>query len=168
MKCIFETERLFVRELVFTDLEPFHEMQGNKNVMKYVSPTILNYTDNKTDLIRLINLYEKKDNDFLIYAIERKLDNAFIGSVALVKDDKNEEEIGYRYLEKYWRMGYGNEVVKGLIIYCKQIGFKRIVAYVVNENFASARILERCGFTFVENTICKELNKEEKKYSLNL
>jgi len=40
MKYIFETENLLVRKLVFTDLEPFCKMHGNKNVMKYVKPKI--------------------------------------------------------------------------------------------------------------------------------
>jgi len=167
MECIYETERLRVRKLVMGDLISFDKMQGNINVMRFVKPVILNYEENKADLIRLIDLYTKPDNDFFIYAIERKYDAAFIGSVALLKNG-SDDEIGYRFLEKYWRMGYGGEVVKGLIDYCKQNNFKKLIAYVSIENCASEKIIKKVGFQFIEDTLCEELQILEKKYRLEL
>ncbi|MDC9721579.1 MAG: GNAT family N-acetyltransferase [Urechidicola sp.] len=167
MELIYETERLLVRKLEIEDLEPFHEMQGNTNVMRFVKPTVLNYEENKADLKRVIDLYDKSNNDFFIYAIERKEDNAFVGSVALVKDE-GDDEIGYRFLEKYWRLGYGSEVVKELVAYCKKNSFKKLVAYVAVENSASRKIIENLGFQFIEDTLCKELGIPEKKYKLIL
>ena len=167
METIYETKRLLVRKLVIDDLEAFHEMQGNTNVMRFVKPTVLSYEENKADLKRVIDLYDLPNNDFFIYAIERKEDNAFVGSVALVKDE-GDDEIGYRFLEKYWRLGYGNEVVKGLVAYCKSSGLEKIVAYVAVENVASRKIIENLGFQFIEDTLCKELGIPEKKYKLIL
>lgn len=165
MVTIYETERLLVRKLDICDLEPFHEMQGNVNVMRFVKPTVLSYEENKADLKRVIDLYDKPNNDFFIYAIERKSDKAFVGSVALVKDGAD-DEIGYRFLEKYWGLGYGSEIVKGLVDYCKKSEFKKLVAYVAIENVASRKIIENLGFQFVADTLCKDLNIPEKKYKL--
>lgn len=167
MTTIYETERLLVRKLVIDDLEAFHEMQGNANVMRFVKPTVLSYEENKTDLKRVIALYDKPNNDFFIYAIERKEDNVFIGSVALVKDEED-DEIGYRFLEKYWRLGYGSEVAKGLVAYCDRNNFEKLIAYVAVENSASRKIIGNLGFQFVKDTFCKELGIPEKKYELIL
>ncbi|MFK5879577.1 MAG: GNAT family N-acetyltransferase [Flavobacteriaceae bacterium] len=167
MEVIYETKQLLVRKLIMEDLESFHEMQGNVNVMRFVKPTVLSYEENKADLKRVIDLYNVKNNDFFIYAIERKEDRAFVGSVALVKDGVD-DEIGYRFLEKYWGLGYGSEIVKGLVDYCKKSGFKKLVAYVAVENIASKKIVEGLGFQFVENTFCKDLGIPEKKYCLVL
>ena len=65
-------------------------------------------------------------------------------------------------------MGYGSEVVKGLISYSKNIGIEKLIAYVAVENVASRKIIEKLGFQFIEDTMCKELQIPEKKYRLQL
>ena len=165
MELIYETKRLRVRKLRMDDLKSFHKMQSNPNVMRFVKPTVMNYEENKSGLIHLISLYDKPNNDFFIYGVERINDTKFVGSVALVKDE-GDDEIGYRFLEKYWGLGYGSDVVNGLIAYCKKSGFKKLMAYVAIENVASRKIVEGLGFEFVENTFCKDLGIPEKKYCL--
>ncbi|HHC78570.1 MAG TPA: N-acetyltransferase [Flavobacteriia bacterium] len=168
MNTIFETKRLRVRKLKLNDFEPFHTMQSNLNVMQYVRGRAMTYQENKKELPILISKYDKVDNDFWIYAIERKQDNTFVGTLALVKDANNDDEIGYRFLEKYWRQGYGNEIVKGLIVYCKKVGFTKLIACVVTKNTASANIIKNNGFQFVEDFISDDLKVPEKKFELLL
>lgn len=165
---IFETERLLVRKLQMSDLEPFHEMQSDPGVMQYVTGTIKPLEENKKELQELIAKYTKKENDFRIYAVERKADTVFVGSVALVKDDENDDEIGYRLLQKYWGNGYGYEVCKSLISYCKSVGFKKLVGYVVDINTASAVILKKCNFKEVSKGMEPNLQLPETKYELIL
>ena len=146
---IFETERLLVRKLLMSDLEPFHEMHANINVMRFVRGTAMTREENEKELPELIEKYDHENNDFWIYAITRKSDNAFVGSVALVKDDDGDDELGYRFLEKYWGNGYGFEVCQGLVKYCKSIGMPLLIGYVADENLGSARILEKCNFQVI-------------------
>ena len=122
---IFETERLLIRKLVLDDLYAFHELESNPLVLKYATGEPKVFNDNRKELIGLISKYKQPENDFWIYAIERKSDKSFIGTVALVKDDLD-DEIGYRFLEEFWKLGYGSEVCVGLISYSKQIGLKKI------------------------------------------
>jgi len=105
LNTIFETEKLSVRKLKLSDFKPFHKMQSNSNVMQYVRGKAMTYQENKEELPKLIEFYGKPDNDFWIYAIERKVDMVFIGTIAFVKDDNKDDEIGYRFLEKYWGKG---------------------------------------------------------------
>ncbi|MFY0604151.1 MAG: GNAT family N-acetyltransferase [Flavobacteriaceae bacterium] len=167
-KMIFETNQFLVRELLMSDLHPFHKMQSNPLVMQYVTGVIKPLSENKKELADLIAKYKKSDNDFFIYAIESKEDNTFVGSVALVKDDKGDDEIGYRFLEEYWGLGYGYEICDGLIEYCRSINFPKLVGYVVDVNIASAKILEKCNFKIVSKGIEPNLKLPETKYELYL
>tara|TARA_R110002072_G_scaffold95600_3_gene210743 strand:- start:1716 stop:2213 length:498 start_codon:yes stop_codon:yes gene_type:complete len=164
---IFETERLLIRKLILDDLEPFHQLESNSNVLKYATGEVKNLSENKIELLDLKERYQKKYNDFWIYAIERKSDKKFIGTLALIKDGID-DEIGYRFLEKYWGNGYGFEVCKGTIAYCKQLKFKKLVGYVVDENKASVKILEKLNFKIVKKFISEDLQLPETKYELEL
>jgi len=163
---IFKTERLIVRKLVIGDLESFHEMQSNFNVMKFADGDVKTLEEHFLELKELIAKYKEPNNDFWIYAVETIDNHQFIGTVALVKDNLD-DEIGYRFLEKYWNLGFGSEVCKGLISYCKQIKLKQIVAYVFVENKASIKILEKNNFRVVKEFINNE-DKKEIKYVLEL
>jgi len=164
MNIIFETKRLSVRKLKLSDFEPFHEMQSNIKVMQYVRGKAMTYQENKDELPKLIEFYDKLDNDFWIYAIESKKDGFFVGTIAFVKDENNDDEIGYRFLEKYWAVGYGTEIVNGMINYCRKAGFTKLIACVVNKNLASTKIIKNAGFTFIKDFISDDLQLPEQKF----
>jgi RimJ/RimL family protein N-acetyltransferase len=165
---IYETERLLIRQLKTSDINPFHDMQGNPNVMKYTDGTAKTYDEDVIDLKRVIDFYDVPENDFWVYAVERKNDKAFLGTIALIKDDDANDEIGYRFLEKYWNNGYAFEALMGMIDYCKQLNLKEIVAEVIIENEASEHIIKKAGFKFVKEYICSDLNLKERLYKLKL
>ena len=165
---IFETERLIVRKLQNEDFQPFHQMQSNLKVMKYVRAKVMTYEENENEIVELIEKYESPKNDFWIYAIESKLDQEFVGTIAFVKDDESEDEIGYRFLEKYWRNGYAKEILNGMIIYAKSIGIKKLIACVSPENVASEKIIMASGFEFLKTVFAEDLGFNENKYSLEL
>jgi len=165
---IYQTERLLIRKLKSSDINPFHEMQGNEKVMRYTDGTAKTYEEDVIDLQRVIDFYEKPNNDFWVWVVERKKDNAFLGTVALIKDDNSNDEIGYRFLEKYWNNGYAFESMMGLIDYCKQIGLKQIVAEVIVKNKASEHIIKKAGFQLVKEYICDDLKLLERMYRLEL
>ena len=164
---IFETERLLVRKLILSDLDAFHQMQSNRKVMQFVTGNVKTKVAHLTELKELINKYKIPENDFWIYAIQTKREAQFIGTVALVKDN-NDDEIGYRFLEKYWGNGYGLEICKGMIRYCKRLKIRKLIGYVVDENKASAKILERCNFRITKRFISDDLKLPETKYELYL
>lgn len=163
---IFETERLLIRKLIFSDLNDFHLLESNPNVLHYTTGNVKSLKEKEIELKKLIDNYKKPNNDFWIYAIERKKEAIFIGTIALVKDN-TDDEIGYRFLDNYWGNGYGYEVCKGLISYCKMMNIIKVVAYAVDENSASIKILKKLQFSPIENLI-NEKNQQETKYQLIL
>ena len=165
---IYQTERLLIRNLKTSDINPFHEMQGNPKVMKYTDGVAKTYEEDLVDLQRVIDFYTKPKNDFWVWAVIRKSDNAFLGTIALIKDDENNDEIGYRFLEKYWNNGYAYEAMMGLIAYCRNKGLKEIVAEVIVLNKASEYIIKKAGFKLVKEYICDNLKLQERMYKLVL
>jgi len=164
---LFSTERLKVRPLELTDLEQFHQMQSDPKVMQFVRLHPMTFEENKKDLEQLIKGYEDKDNDFNIYAICFKNEDRLIGSIALVKDDQNDDEIGYRFVRKYWGRGFGFEVASGLITYCRSIEMKKLIAIVAIDNMSSIKIVEKLEFEF-QNEFVGDLGIVERKYELIL
>ena len=165
---IFETKRLLIRKLQVVDIEPFYELESNPRVLQYATGEPKNLEESKEDLKQLIARYTNKKNDFWIYAIERKSDNEFVGTVALVKDEEGNDEIGYRFIERYWGNGFATELCEGLIQYCKSVGMKKLIGCVVDENIASAKILERFNFVVIEKFISDDIGLPETKYELIL
>ena len=72
---IFETERLLIRKLNIEDLQEFHELESNPNVLKFATGNVKTLEENSKELMNLIFKYNQPNNDFWIYAIERKLDS---------------------------------------------------------------------------------------------
>ena len=165
---IFETKRLLVRKLKHSDIEGFFELESNPKVLQYATGDPKNYKESKEDLEQLIKRYDIPKNDFWIYAVENKENELFIGTVALVKDDEGNDEIGYRFIERFWGNGYATEICEGLIPYCKSIGMKKLIGCVVDVNVASAKILERFGFKEIEKFVSDDIGLPETKYELIL
>ena len=162
-----------------SDIRPYHEMQSNPKVMQYVTGEVQTEKEHLIELERLIGFYDREDNDFWIYAIERKLDNEFVGTVAFIKDNEGDDEIGYRFLEKYWSLGYGYDLCKASVVYCKSIDMQKLIGYVINLNVASAKILKKCNvasakilkkcnFDYVGDGIDPNSKLPETKYQLLL
>lgn len=158
---IFQTSRLLVRQLTFEDFEPFHEMQSNFKVMQYASGNAQNLEENKVDLKKVIDHYKETGNGFWVWAIERKSDQALIGTAAIIVDKKNEGEIGYRLLEKHWGNGYATEILNELINYgSEKMHLKAIHANVDVRNIASIKMLDKSVLEFKG----KEWNEDFQSY----
>jgi len=160
---IFKTKRLRIRLLKMSDLDDFHLLQSDPEVMRYVDGQIMTYAQNKADLQNIISNYKSSENTFLIWGVEL-IDTTFIGTCAFIKNSQQEHEIGYRFIKKYWDNGYGKELVKELINYTLSINnITKIYAYVAVDNSASIKILETYS-TLESEYWNKEENCWERKY----
>ena len=89
--------------------------------------------------------YRKKLNLFVAEGLRicrEAIDNGWNIKYLLCDKDNLDDEIGYRFLEEFWKLGYGAEVCVGLITYCKKLKMDKIIGYVVDENIASSKILD--------------------------
>ena len=67
-------------------------------------------------------------------------------SLGFENTNTNEYSIGYNVKKDYWGNGYAVEMVHALIGFARELGIKSISAPVAQENKASNRVMEKCGF----------------------
>lgn len=94
---------------------------------------------------QIIKNYGSENGPF-VYAIIRKEDNANIGYVQLVKI-KEGWEIGYHIAKLFTKKGYATEAVNLFLGYLKKsTNLKEVYGVVLENNKASLRVLDKCGF----------------------
>ena len=73
-----------------------------------------------------------------------------IGMCGLVRRENLEDaDIGYAFLEKYWSNGYAKESAEAVLEHARNtLRLDRIVAIVTPENHSSIKLLEKVGLTF--------------------
>jgi len=140
---IFETDRLIIRNLAEVDSDDYYDMMGNPNVMSMIPREVMSREESDKHL----NNFVGKDQtlaDTKVWGIETKKENEFIGLCAFLKNNENEDEIGYRLREKHWRKGFGTEIAKGLIKFgFEKLTMEKITADVDTKNLNSTKILKK-------------------------
>ena len=172
MTSIFETDRLLIRRLCPTDFPAFYELQGNPKTHRYTGSTVDDISSAKLSLERFIYLYSKPNNDFWVWAVERKSDGIMVGTVAIVKGYSGPTgegpEIGYRFLEKYWGNGYAGEVCDPLIDYAiNAMKLPWIFGQADVKNIASIKVLERSKLIFLKEYFNEKENCTDRVYRLD-
>ena len=166
---IFETPRLLVRPLVDSDFPSFFEMQGNPKTHLYTGSPVDDEAAARANLERCIQCYPKPENDWWVWAIERKSDGAFVGTAAVVPGECQitgpGPEIGYRFLEKHWGNGYASEICDPLIDHALgPMGLPWLFAQADVLNLPSVKILDRSQLEFVVEYFNEEENSTDRVY----
>jgi RimJ/RimL family protein N-acetyltransferase len=140
---IFETERLSIRTLKEEDSDGYFDMMGNPNVMNPIPRKAMTREESNNHLKNFLKM-DQATSTIKVWAIELKVENKFIGLCAFLKNNDNEDEIGFRFREKYWKNGFGTEVTAGLLKYgFQQLKIYKITADVDTRNLNSIKILEK-------------------------
>lgn len=162
MKLKIETERLILRELLFSDAEAMFKMDNNPNVHTYLGTNPTKTIDDVNDFISNVRT-EYVVNKIGRFAILHKDTNEFIGWAGLkfVTEPENELvnffDLSYRLQEEHWGKGYAQEAAKAWLDY----GFFKlkkgtIYASAHVENKKSRKILERIGMQLKSEYMWKD------------
>ncbi|MBJ6367024.1 GNAT family N-acetyltransferase [Snuella sp. CAU 1569] len=124
------------------DKEAFYDMMSNPNVM---NPIPRDTMDRKTCNAHFQKYLKSEGNsETKVWAVDSKDGIPFLGIAAYLKNDKNEDEIGYRLREQFWGNGFGTEIAKGLIDYgFGTLNLEIITANVNTNNGKSVKILDK-------------------------
>jgi ribosomal-protein-alanine N-acetyltransferase len=144
-----ETDRLLLRQMSAADTADVFAMFSQPQVLTHLE--LEPFTEHKqaTELIQWYNdMFDNKQA--WRWGVILKAENKLIGTAGFhrwVQADRR-CEIGYDYDLNYWGQGYATEVTKRMV----QFGFEamqlnRIEADCNDDNFGSARVLEKSGFT---------------------
>lgn len=161
---IFETTRLYVRQLEENDEAAFFGLMSNPNVMNPIPQKPFDKKESAAKLSELILL--EKSSDTKIWCLCKKGRNDLIGICGFLKNDEEEDEIAYRLSEAFWGQGYGTETAKGLIDYWSvYMKTDLITADVCVDNLKSVKILDKF-FTVKKEFFNAKDNCMDRRYIL--
>lgn len=145
---VLTTSRLEMKPIERGDWPLFLKLYQNDGVMKFIgdreTPAQIRYRFDQ----RLGN-WDKYSDFWLCLVIRERATDEAVGLTGFFPDWRpyQQAEVGFMLLPEYQGKGYGqeslNEVVKFAFKFC---GFHRLQANVLEGNFASRNLLERCGF----------------------
>lgn len=142
-----ETERLLLRPLVKSDAKEFYEYAKSDNVGPHAGWKPHESVEETEQIIE--ELFMPNEG---LAIIHKELDK-LIGVIALEPDkrrpDLPSKEIGYSLNENFWGNGYMTEAAKAVIKYgFEELNLEVIAICTSLVNERSARVIEKCGFTF--------------------
>ena len=175
---LLETERLRLRRFTPDDVDRLVDLDSDPEVMRYVTYGVATpratYAD--TILPRWLAVYAT--TPLLGYwAAEDRADGRFLGWFHLRPDriDMGEQELGYRLRREAWGRGLATEGAAALVDHgFRRVGADKISARTLSRNFASRRVMQKCGlvfekeFAYPEDVIAgrTELERSAVKYSI--
>ncbi|MCX8532385.1 GNAT family N-acetyltransferase [Chryseobacterium luquanense] len=151
MKTILETDRLLLREFDISDAKIFYELNLNPNVIKYTGNSAFKDIDEAKDFLKNYSDYQR--NGYGRWAVIDKSTNQFLGWCGLKYDENlNETDIGFRFFEHFWNLGFATESAKACIDYgFNELNLNTIVGRAMKENTASIKVLEKIGLSYEKN-----------------
>ena len=162
MTPIIETERLLIREIIPSDAEAMFEMDSDKEVHKYLGNSPVKSIEQIVDVIQFIRK-QYTENGIGRWAVIEKKSGKFIGWTGLkfvtelTNNHQNYYDLGYRFNQKFWGMGYATESAKASLKYgLETLKLKEIYAAAHIDNIASNKILKNLGFEPIETFFYEE------------
>ena len=154
MQKIFETDRLILRDLSQNDVDGLFELFSDQEAMRYL-PGTKNRNEVKEWLSLVFESYQIMN--FGPWAVTLKESNEFLGYCGLYLqknvDGKDEVEILYGLIRRYWGVGYATEAATGVYEYGKtELKLRRFISLVAPGNLRSSNVLKKAGMKLEKET----------------
>lgn len=152
---IIETLRLVLRTFAEKDAIHLYQLFSDHIAMQYF-PGTKSMEEIRQWLVQVKEHYQK--HGFSLYCCEKKDTHEVIGYCGLIfqedVDGKDEVEIGYGLIRKYWHYGYATKAAMA----CKAYGFNnfkpdKLISLIRPENKSSIHVALRNGMTWQKNIV---------------
>ena len=140
-----QTERLVLRALKDGDAKPISLYVGDIRVAENLAVVPHPYPDGAAEAFIASAL---NDGDEMVWVMSRGGNLIGLISITLVGDA--EGNVGYWLAPDHWGNGFVTESLEALVEFARG-RFQRLNARVHQGNYASARVLVKCGFVYVGN-----------------
>lgn len=143
-----KTARTKIRKLKPSDKNRLIELLCDKSVTRNMAfPDEMLTKEGIRNLLEMtISSYDSKQPLLSFAIVEYKSDD-LIGVSGFSPLDKNELEVFYALLPKYWGKGYATEILESLTEFAfAETKYATIVAQITQSNNASIKIAEKNGF----------------------
>jgi RimJ/RimL family protein N-acetyltransferase len=158
----FLTERLELREHLPTDVDDMLEFHSDPDVVRYVPWPVSTREQVLESLEKRLHAGRvEKPGEWLILAIVQRASDKVIGEVLLKCTSVDEGELGYALHRGYQGQGIAFEAAEAMLrLGIERFGLRRVTAELDSRNTASARLLERLGFT-LHRSFAEEFKGEQ-------
>lgn len=149
-----------LRHFRMDDAAKVAQLVGDEEVSKWTSNIPFPYSEQ--DAITWISSTASSSSR-KPYAVE--LDGLLVACVSYWPYEPDSIEVGYWVGKSFWGKGICTKALKLLLASDNFPAQKDIFAKVMVQNFGSQRVLEKCGFSFLQSgTVCKAGNEIEAKF----
>lgn len=142
-----ETARLILRPFRMDDAADVQRLAGDREVAHNTMLVPHPYEDGEAE--RWIGTHQEifESGQGVTFAIVRRADGAFMGSIGLTIFEKHRSaELGYWLGKPYWNNGYTTEASRVVLQYgFQQRNLHRIHAKFYTRNPASGRVMQKLG-----------------------
>ena len=144
-----QNERIILRELVDADADCLTELVNNPNVYRFL-PTFL-FEKQYEDMHEMIRrLYDECWKESIILGVFTGEGFCGLAEMYGYRAPIHKVSVGYRLLERCWGHGIATQALGLMIDYLYgETDIEIITASTMVENHASARVLEKNGFSLV-------------------
>ncbi|MEV6599583.1 GNAT family protein [Actinoplanes sp. NPDC051346] len=146
---LITTERLVLRRFRLEDVPALARYRSDPEVARYQSWRSPYSLDKARYAVQTMVAADPGQPGWFQYAVELPGEAALIGDVGVnLADNLRQAEIGYTLDPRWQGHGYASEAVRGVLGHLFSVaGLARVSAECDARNTASARLLERVGFT---------------------
>lgn len=146
---MLETSRLFIRPAVLEDAYNLFALNSDPEVVRYTGDASFTSMMDAQIIVkeRMIAQFDKyKMSRFMVFL----KDGTFIGWCGLKYfSGTNEVDLGYRFLKKFWGMGYATEASRACLKYgFETLNLPKIIAKAMPDNTGSIKVMQKLGMTF--------------------
>ncbi|GAA6765257.1 GNAT family N-acetyltransferase [Flavobacterium sp. CGRL1] len=145
---VIETERLLLRRITNDDVNEVFELRSNPETMKFIPRPLVK--DNEDALLHIAMIEEKIETNIGInWAITLKGNPKLLGIIGYyrMQPENYRAEIGYMLSPDFHGKGIIPEAVNVLLKYgFENLKLHSIEAVIDPENYASEKVLQKCGF----------------------
>ena len=147
MSILLETDRLKITEMTIDMAMDVHKNSMDEDTKKFVPDEVFATLEEAQETIEFLMSQYGSNEGPLVYALITKDEGKNIGYVQIVPIDDGKWEIGYHVGKIYTGKGYATEAVRAFLpVMVKRLGIDEVYGVRLQENKASGRVLEKCGF----------------------
>ena len=139
------TSELFLRDVINTDLPLFFKYQLERQANQMAAFTAKDPTDQEAFTAHWQRILA--DTTVIIQTI---VSGGQVGGYVLSYEDTGKPEVSYWLGQEYWGQGIATWALKKFLAHHNRI--RPIYARVAKDNLGSRRVLEKCGFTVIDET----------------
>jgi [ribosomal protein S5]-alanine N-acetyltransferase len=150
MNIILETNRLLLRTFTLVDAPLIYELNLDPDVTRYTGDPIKD-VHHAEQVLEQVILPQYALYNHGRWAVHIKPELEFIGWCGLkTRPERNEIDLGYRFMKTVWGKGYATEAAYACIKYgFEKLKLDRIVGRAMPQNTASIRVLEKCDMQYI-------------------